>query len=529
MTLLAFIKNRKAWVLIVAWVIAALACNFPMLPREEPPSSEGQVYLTLEAGLRATAQHLVTTPGAISTKAPPLQSELATPDPGSHPEYASSPLLPQIFEGLVLYPAQSGDTLPAVARRFGVEVEQIASPDPLPVEGLIPAGQLLVIPNVSENAVLSPMLLPDSELIYSPSVAGFSVSDFVLSSGGFLASYREKVDEEWLSGIEIFERVALDYSVNPRLLLAILEYRSNWVYGQPADTFTRDFPFGLNVPGNRGLYKELSIVARHLNIGYYGWRSGSLTQLTFPDSSVAGIDPALNAGTVALQSLFSKLYRPDRYRAALFEPGDFLVLHQRMFGDPWERAAFAEPIFPPGLSQPLMELPFSHGERWSFTGGPHYAWGIGTPRGALDFGPVTGEPPCAVSKAWVRSSAPGVVVRSERSMVTVDLDGDGFEGTGWVMFYFHIAERDRVPAGVRLNLDDPIGHPSCEGGNSTGTHVHIARKYNGEWIPAAEPLPFVLSGWVVKEGSRAFEGMLTNGEHTVIANPGGSQISIIIR
>jgi hypothetical protein len=38
--------------------------------------------------------------------------------------------------------------------------------------------------------------------------------------------------------------------------------------------------------------------------------------------------------------------------------------------------------------------------------------------------------------------------------------------------------RDAVKTG------DRIGHPSCEGGAANATHVHIARRYNGEWIPA---------------------------------------------
>jgi hypothetical protein len=39
-----------------------------------------------------------------------------------------------------------------------------------------------------------------------------------------------------------------------------------------------------------------------------------------------------------------------------------------------------------------------------------------------------------------------------------------------------------------------IGHPSCEGGCFHRTHVHLTRKYNGEWIAAGNALPYVLSG-----------------------------------
>jgi LasA protease len=93
----------------------------------------------------------------------------------------------------------------------------------------------------------------------------------------------------------------------------------------------------------------------------------------------------------------------------------------------------------------------------------------------------------------------------------------------------HVADRERLPAGALVDIDDRLGHPSCEGGNATGTHVHIARKYNGEWIPADGPLPFVLSGWELHGGSKSYQGYLIKGDQMIEANPGGPQSSVIVR
>ena len=41
---------------------------------------------------------------------------------------------------------QAGDTLPIIAARFGLQVEEILSQQSLPVEGLLDAGQLLLLP-----------------------------------------------------------------------------------------------------------------------------------------------------------------------------------------------------------------------------------------------------------------------------------------------------------------------------------------------------------------------------------------------
>jgi murein DD-endopeptidase MepM/ murein hydrolase activator NlpD len=118
---------------------------------------------------------------------------------------------------------------------------------------------------------------------------------------------------------------------------------------------------------------------------------------------------------------------------------------------------------------------------------------------------------------YATAVADGLVVRSSVDGVALDLDRDGNERTGWVIYYLHLATSQRAPLGSDLKAGDIIGYPSCEGGRSTGTHVHVARKYNGEWIVADSAIPFVLSGWTVHNGGSAYLGTLTKGGLTVIA------------
>jgi hypothetical protein len=68
-----------------------------------------------------------------------------------------------------------------------------------------------------------------------------------------------------------------------------------------------------------------------------------------------------------------------------------------------------------------------------------------------------------------------------------------------------------------VDRGDKLGNPSCEGGNATGTHLHIARKYNGEWISAGGPVPFNLSGWVAENGSAPYLGNLVRDDVVVTA------------
>ena len=81
-----------------------------------------------------------------------------------------------------------------------------------------------------------------------------------------------------------------------------------------------------------------------------------------------------------------------------------------------------------------------------------------------------------------------------------------------------VLDSDLVEEGKIVKRGDLLGHPSCEGGRATGTHVHIGRRYNGEWIPAGGPLPFILDGWVTAYGDGEYEGTLMKGSKVVPAS-----------
>jgi LasA protease len=522
------LKRKLAMLAMAGWLLPALACNLPMAPTPGPNINRA-AQETLAAQLFATLPPDQPQPTLVPTSQ--AFPGLATATPGPVPTVFSGVLTPQSSGDIILYYTQSGDTAAGLAGRFGVRPEQIIDLNQYSPQAWLPISQPVPIPNTLAGVEIpyQAAVLPDSEIINSPSAAGFSVADEVQAGNGFLNTYNEVVDGQTLTGIQVIERVAFETSINPRLLLAVLDYRAGWVRGQPPDLTQTAYPIGFYAPQYSGLLKEITLAARQLSIGYYGWRSGTLTELEFADRTRARLSPSLNAGSVAVQYLFSKLYNPAQLQEVLYGADGFVSRYQSWYGDPWQRAAELGPILPFGLQQPLLELPFLPGETWSFTGGPHAAWGIGSPWGGLDFAPSSVEKGCSVSRFWVTAVAPGVVTRSANGIVVLDLDMDGYEQTGWSLMYLHVAEAERVAVGTHLNTDDRIGHPSCEGGFSTGTHVHLARKYNGEWLAADGPSPFVLSGWQASQGSRAYSGTLTRGEQIVTARPDGSHTSILSR
>lgn len=417
---------------------------------------------------------------------------------------------------LVEYIAQSGDTIPALAVRFNTSVAEIFEANPI-----IPRDATTMPPGLPMQIPIYYLPLwgtdyqsvPDSAFVNGPAHVGFSTSSFVAASSGWLKEYRAYAGGRNRTGAEIVDYVSTNYSISPRLLLAILEYQSG-ALTQPEQPGTK------YILGHRRVfydtpYLQLVIAANTLNDGYYNWRGGMLTEFELPNGSLVRPDPWQNAGSVALQYYFSRIYSGDTFYASI-GPEGLGQVYRDLFGDPWLDSAGQ---IPGSLQQPGLRFPFRAGFIWAYTGGPHTGWGSGQPYAALDFAPASDTSGCyTVSNDMTAiAMADGLVVRSDIDGVILDLDQDGDERTGWVLFYLHLATNKRAGVGQVLQAGDPVGYPSCEGGSSTGTHVHVARKYNGEWILADGPLAFDFEGWKAASDGAAYKGTLKRGPLTIQA------------
>ena len=448
-------------------------------------------------------------------------SPIQTPTPDNpHP-------LPLLRTQPESYTAKAGDTLRQIANRFGVSVELIAQANQITDPNLITVGQLLTIPPPTPGAPGPAFkIIPDSELVYSPSNLGFNAMEIAANVPGYLASYQEDIGGKTLTGAQIVQQIAQDYSVNPRLLLALLQHQSGWLTDPAPKRNQQEYPMGLIDPSFKGLFRQLSWAANALNRGYYLWRMNAVANWLLADGSIVPVAPTINAGTAGVQNFFSLLKDRPQWDAAVSEPGLFAT-YQAIFGYPFDYAI--EPLVPSDLAQPAMQLPFEASIPWAYTGGPHAGWGEGSAWAALDFAPPIEAVGCVQSDEWVVAVADGLILRSENGMVIQDLDNDGLEQTGWVVLYLHIESRHRIQAGVYLQAGERIGHPSCEGGASTGTHIHLARRFNGEWIPADQNVPFVLDGWTSSGAGKEYDGYMQRGEILLEAYAGLSPTNMIQR
>jgi LasA protease len=491
--------RQRTFVICAIFTLTLAACS---QPAAEPAATATPTIPIVPAAtqpLKLRDAAASSTPRIAPTRAPGL-----TPSP--------DPLRGIAAQGIVTstYVVQNGDTLGGIALQFGADPNDLRQLNGLTSDALR-IGQALIVrvPVIEHGPVLK--LIPDSELVNGPGAVGFDPSVVVDAQRGYLAGYVERVGDETLSGVQIVQRVADQTSVHPRLLLAALEYAGGWVSNPNPSGDALLYPLGNQRANLKGLYVQLSWAAGRLNEGYYGWRLNNRYIAQFSDGSYTFLGDGINAGTAGLQNWIALIRPRNAWRSALLDDGNvnaFLTTYRKLFGDPW-RFDQGEPV-PPGTRQPEFDLPWAADETWFFTGGPHAAWGRGTPWGALDFTTIS-VGGCSALPEWATAMADGTISRSSRGEVVQALDPSGDDRIGWSVLYLHLGSRDRVSAGTPVRRGDKLGHPSCEGGISYAAHIHLVRRFNGEWINATGAIPFVMSGWQAAEGGKEYDGTLVRG------------------
>ncbi|MDD2522976.1 MAG: peptidoglycan DD-metalloendopeptidase family protein [Anaerolineaceae bacterium] len=446
--------------------------------------------------------------------------ETLTANSTATPEATSTPASkrPVYAPGtLVDYTAQSGDSLGLLSLRFGCTPEEILRANlqiPNDVTTLPPGFPMQMPIYYKEFWGTDFQVIPDAAFVYGPDLLDFDLTAFLQSTPGWFKNYRASVDGVRLDAAGMLNYYGQSFSLNPKLLLALVEYQTGALTNPVRDPSVEDTFLGFD-NNHRSVHLQISYVSDLLNDGFYRYFNGEMTSIEHRNGTIENIDPWQNAATAALQYYFSLIYEGDDYGEAI-GPGGLAKTFTDLFGDPWRRNTT---VLPGSLLQPELILPFKAGTVWSYTGGPHSGWGNRKPWSAIDFAPPTETQGCVRTEQFAVAVADGVVARTGPGLVMLDLDGDGDERTGWVIMYLHVAEEGRVRVGQELKQGDPVGRPSCEGGSATGTHVHIARKYNGQWLPAASAvLPFVMNGWLPVEGSSAYQGLLVRGSQVVRAS-----------
>lgn len=449
----------------------------------------------------------------------------------------------QLPESISEHTVAWGDNLSVIAARYGLSVETLVAINELENPDLLEVGQILKLPPAPETFGPPFLILPDNRLVRSVDAHSFDVGDYVHAQPGVLRrmggtivarqANGSTVDLS-LSASEVVQQVSLDFSVDPRVLLAFLEYRAGLLSNPDVDEelliyplFSSEATGGIDRPG---LYAQLIWLADQLNHGYYGKKYRGDEIIDFVDGSRLLYHHDVNAGTAAIQHVFAKITPGSSWARDVGEEG-FYLAYRNLFDDPFSNLREERDT---RLQQPKLNLPFRQGEVWLFTGGFHGGWGNGSAWASVDFAPPAEAEPvpyCYTSTFPVTAVARGRIARLSEGVVVLDLDLDGNEGSGWSILYLHTTHDESLKMGQIVDAGEILGFPSCQGGYSTATHLHIARRYNGEWIPAdcihcsswQNPPPFVMSEWrVVGLKNQAYQGFMLNllDNRSVVAEQG---------
>jgi hypothetical protein len=284
------------------------------------------------------------------------------------------------------------------------------------------------------------------------------------------------------------------------VLLAALEVMSGWVIGGAESPH----PYGYADGGPPNLGWQAERAARRLAEGYYGQLDGRRDWVLLQDGTRARLAPGTNPGTAAVLNFLADALPPSEFEDFV-TAGRFQATYNRLFGE-----IEGGPVMPPNGEQPELALPFKEQSLWYFSGGPHGGYGDRISGwAAIDFAPPVAAG-CYVSPYAVRSVSDGRVVSIGEGELWIDMDGDSDLRTGWAIFYMHLYTEGTLEEGQIVAPGDILGYPSCLGGVSSGAHVHIARMFDGQWMPAAGAVPFEMDGWVVRSGTvgASYDGYL---------------------
>ncbi len=330
-------------------------------------------------------------------------------------------------------------------------------------------------------------LATDDQFVWGPSVGEFDIGGFLTARGSPLAAYAPDI-ELW-AGYS---------SVNPKILIALLELQHGWlnhIDGSQSAASVRDTIEQTSMRLASAFYEHLYV---------WGSRRPSLgpapaigPAVWFADGS-AGILPAsASSASVALDSIIAGGMSALEFQ--LGGAGDFQSIYGSLFPET-DLLVSANPITPQALPPAsLFQFPFPLGATW-VASGPH-SWNGGNyppPFSSLDF--FTGGGTCSSPpNAYAVAAAYGSVQRPQGYSCWLEID----HGNGWITSYYHL---QNLYSGAPIGRDGKVGTIACEtcaGGFATGPHVHFSVKYNGAY---ASLEGIKLSGWTVHVGSVAYDG-----------------------
>ncbi|MBL8309827.1 MAG: M23 family metallopeptidase [Burkholderiales bacterium] len=317
----------------------------------------------------------------------------------------------------------------------------------------------------SVAAAQAPRQVTDRDMVWDTRVLSLESAYAALDAVPALRPYRAR----------LIDRAGL-HSVNPQVIaLIVAEAAPGALDGK--DTAAAEHYLDALVAAVAGMY----------DLGR------SIARLERQDSATTAPD---DAGMAAVAETFFVGEQRTRGFASRFA-ARFSALNHPVAAEPSQKSAPQTSLAAPA---DFLRLPWTLGQTgWSFNGVHTTTGGCGTapcasPQSLIDFSlgwPVWGSD---TSKARVLAAHDGTVTVFSSCNIRVT------HSNGWATNYYHL-DAPLVATGAVVYVGQPIAiyannsaQALCQGGSSTGPHVHFSLLYNGAHTALDQS---TLSGWTV--------------------------------
>ena len=344
-----------------------------------------------------------------------------------------------------------------------------------------------------EQTTIGMDLLSNGQFVWGPNVGDFEVEQFLREQGSPLAPFANIVDS-W----------ARYYSINPKVLLTLLEVRYGLITNPPDEISPSEVSTVVEEIGlqayeafyehlytwgdmkSSGKTLDLPSPSIQLADGYELEIQGDVTSASFAITGVLGATTDL----VSLTRL-----------VASAEPGGFSEIFGAMFPetDPLDTA---NDIVPDSLPpDDLFQFPFPLGDSWYFNGPHNWNGGGGYPFSSMDFHTGWGTgPPYPLHYAVSAAPGSGYVFTPNPEFSDLPCWVKVDHADNWTTYYYHL-QNVRPPGNIgAMGLNDPMGsiaEETCNGGYAYGAHLHFTLLFNGAFV-SLEGVK--LSGWTIHVG-----------------------------
>lgn len=346
------------------------------------------------------------------------------------------------------------------------------------------------VTNTSEQAVIASGTLTKQQMIY----------DYDEMFNFDIEAYLQKNAPHLMPQAEVISHYAGYSSISPKLLIALIEQQSGLLSKHDKSKLAR--PFGV-LSSKYGFKEQVSDISERLAIAFYDGHSFAQTGVNEKHTTNADAVKALNA------ILAPKFEQEDQVLAkALQQRTEKAVsavnsTYHKLFGQDDNQAGDfrAESTSTQASIDNYFQLPYRVGRTWTY-GGSHTNTGSGSyPQSSLDLnnGGYWGD---NLSNLWIASAAPGRVKVHSSCFVEV------YHDNNWSTTYYHV---DNIQYNTNSQIDRNVAIANyasnksqalCNGGQSTGPHVHFSLKRNAEHYHLNG---IKLSGYEVNTGRDSYD------------------------